>query len=338
MISDTQVTELKSLLPSASNILIALPQNAELDKLASALALFLAFEGQGRQASIVCEDTLRVGQAHLFGIDHVQKTLPQTSGGNLTLVLENVASNGVVPSLEKLDWNVDGNNLNLVFKVLVGQSFQPARIVPKYQGSGFDLIFVVGGANLNSLGNIYTQNQNIFLGGVQIVNIDNSPQNTGFGKTNLNDLSSASISEILVSLIPIMGLPLDQDIATNLLAGIYEGTNNLANEKVNADTFQSVATLLKTGGKKPQSLGAAPGQGLDLSGIIPPAPQPSSQIIPPSRPEAAPQEPYTLPPVMTESQPSPEERPSGEGLFSAESIEPEPDWLTPKVFSGKSLG
>ena len=62
-------------------------------------------------------------------------------------------------------------------------------------------------------------------------------------------------------------------------------------------------------------------------------------------PKNEPQE-YTTPPVVTPIdagdhapqavvQPSPEERPAGERVISET---PEPDWLTPKIFKGSSLG
>ena len=72
---DTQLTELKNLLPAAKNILIAIPTNASIDKLASTLALFLTLETVGKQANIVSDDTIKVGQSHLFGVDHVQKNI-----------------------------------------------------------------------------------------------------------------------------------------------------------------------------------------------------------------------------------------------------------------------
>src|SRR3989344_3293850 len=162
---DVQLAELKNVLPSAKNILIAIPTGADVDKLAAGLSLFLIFEAQGKEVSIVSDDAMLVSHTHLFGVDHVQKTLSSTDGGNLTLTLEGVASSdGTVPALEKLDWYAENNNLNLVFHVLSNQTFQPGRIVPRYQGSGFNLIFVVGAANLNALGNIYQQGTQAFSG------------------------------------------------------------------------------------------------------------------------------------------------------------------------------
>lgn len=313
---DQELTELKNLLPVAKNILIALPKDSDIDKLAAGLALFLSLEQTGKEVAVVCEDTIKVSQAYLFGVDHLQKTLPQTEGGNLTLTLEGVvAPDGTVPALENLDWYPQGNNLNLVFHVLPGQTFQPSRIMPHYQGSGFNLIFVVGAANLNSLGGIYSQNQNIFSG-VHLVNIDIQAQNTGFGVTNVVDTQASSISEVVTDLAASLNLPLDQDIASNLLAGVFAATNNLTKQNLNADTFLAVATNLRAGGKRPQAVPPQASPGLDLSALMPKEPS------------------FTTPRVL--NQPSPEERPTSEGLASADSIEPEPGWLTPKIFKGTS--
>lgn len=322
---DSQIAELKNLLPNAKNILIAVPAGVDIDKLAAGLSLFLTLEATSKQVSIVCDDNILVGQSHLFGIDHVGKTLPSTEGGNLTLTLEGVAaSNGTVPALEKLDWFAENSNLNLVFHVLPGQTFQPAKIIPKYQGSGFDLIFVVGAANLNALGNIYTQNQNAFSG-THVVDIDTQTSNSSFGQTNVLDSNTSSVSEVMVNLISDLGYSLDADKASNLLVGIFDATDNLSDSKVTADTYMAVANCLRVGGKKPS---AAPTPTYDLSALMPKTTQPQIPSIPD----------YMIPPVVSSSdnsQASPEERPAGEGVIS-ETVEPE--WLTPKIFKGTSIG
>lgn len=327
---DAQIAELKNILPTAKNVLIALPAGADIDRLSAGLALFLSLKRQGKEASIVCQDAMRVSQAHLFGIDHVQENISPTEGGNLTLTLEGVAaSDGTVPALQKLDWYAENNNLNLVFHVLPGQTFNPRSIVPRYQGGGYDLIFVIGAVSLNSLGNIYNANSAVFSG-THIVNVDNQVGNAGFGQTNVVDTNAATVSETLVFLLTDLGLPLDADPASNLIAGIFTATNNLTSPKVSADTFMAVAQCLRVGGKKPQEISTA-GPTIDLSAFMPqsaatPSPIGRSQPEMVSTSAASPAEP----------QPSPEERPAGEGVSSAETIEP--DWLTPKIFKGGSLG
>ena len=339
---DTQLVELKNLLPTAKNILIALPAGASLDKLAAGLALFLVLEADGKQVTVVSDDAITVGQSHLFGVDHIQKNLPQTEGGNLTLTLEGVAvSDNTVPALEKLDWYAENNNLNLVFHVLKGQTFQPAKIVPRYQGSGFNLIFAIGAVNLNALGNVYSQNQQAFSG-IHIVNIDIQTANTSFGQTNVLDIGSSSISEVMVNVISDLGFALDADTASNLLAGIFDATNNLLDSKVTAETYMAVANCLRVGGRKPaggQQVVTPVIPAYDWNALVPKdQPQSQAQSIPEFMvPPVVPSAPQPQPPIDAgdDSQASPEERPVEEGVIS-ETVEPE--WLTPKIFKGSSLG
>ena len=317
---DSQLTELKNLLPNTKNILITLPLSSDIDRFAAGLALFLSLKQAGKEISIVCEDTIKVFQSHLFGIDNVQKNIPDTGSRNYVLTLEGVATpdqasptGWKVPALENLDWYGENNNLNLVFHVISGQSFQPTNIVPHPQSGGFDLIFTIGATSLNHLGNVYLQNTKVFEGG-HIVNVDNQSGNLGFGQTNVLDPQSPSMSEIITELIPSLGLPQDADIASNLLTGIFEATANLTKDGLGADSFMAVANLLRAGGKKPHFVEASRGE---------------SQL---------PKQGFDLSVLMPGGIPSPEERPSMEGVFSSETIEPEPGWLTPKVFKGGSVG
>lgn len=342
---DSQISELKNLLPTAKSVLIAIPAGSDIDRLAAALALFLTLESTGKQVSIVSDDAIKVSQSHLFGVDHIQSNIPPTDGGNLTITLEGVAaSDGTVPALEKLDWFAEGSNLNLVFHVVPGQTFQPAKIVPKYQGSGFNLIFAVGAVNLNALGNVYNANQQAFSG-AQIVNIDTQSANTSFGQTNVLDPNVSSVCEVMTNLITDLGFNLDADTASNLLAGIFEATANLTNEKTTAETYMAVANCLRVGGRKPGMMPVASVVSQPQVQSQPPQ-QPTydwSALMPKNAQE------YTTPPVVNkvdvgddntqinqaDVQPSPEERPSGERVVSET---PEPDWLTPKIFKGSSLG
>lgn len=336
---DSQLTELKSLLPTAKSILITLPANASIDILSSGLALFLTLETSGKQVSIVCQDSIKVGQSHLFGVDQIQSNTPSTDGGNLTLTLEGVAaSDNTIPALEKLDWFAENSNLNLVFHVSAGQTFQPSRIVPRYQGSGFNLIFVVGAVNLNALGNIYNVSPQVFSG-THIVNVDTQVANTSFGQTNILDTGVSSLSEVMSNLITDLGFNLSSDSASNLLAGIFAQTNNLTDIKANAETYMAVANCLRVGGRKPSN----------INNTIQPNTQPYNWSALMQKPIKSEQkEPAPLDnsgddstPANAQSsvqqvdQPSPEERPYQEGVIS-ESVEPE--WLTPKIFKGSSIG
>lgn len=347
---DPLLINLKNVLPNAQNILIALPSASDIDKLAAGLSLFLVLEAVGKKVTIVCDDTVKVSQSHLFGIDHVKNSIPATTAGNLVLTLEGVASvNGTIPALEKLDWFAENNNLNLVFHVIPGQAFQPVRITPKYQTGAFDVIFPIGATSLQSLGMIYNSNPQAFANS-HIVNIDNQIVNANFGQTNIVDTASISISEITANLISDLGYVINADDATNLLIGIFDVTKNLTDIRVSAETYQVVANCLKMGGRKPdaesvqtqvsnpvfnsQFFQAQTGQQPDMSAMIPQN-QPAFTASD-----------FTVPPVIDNNSQTPinnsaantpsfEERPAGEGVVS-ETVEP--DWLTPKIFKGSSLG
>lgn len=349
---DAQLINLKNILPQAKSVLIALPVSSNIDKLASGLALYLSLKSIGKEVSVVCDDTILVGQSHLYAIDKVQKTLPQTGSGDFIITLEGVAANGIVPSLEKEDYFVNGNNLDLVFKVLPGQTFQPSKITPHYQNGSFDVIITIGATSLNNLGSIYAANTQVFSSG-HLVNIDNQQVNTNFGATNVVEPNASSLSEMISLVMFNLGLPLIEDISTNLLTGIFDVTDNLTGQKVGADTYEAVALCLKAGGRRPGQFqpqpqpqqptvsqnsfvqpAPAPGAGwnfggnagptFDLSALMPADPQTQQETITPTMPNAQP----------VEEAPSPEERPAGEGVVS----EAEPDWLTPKIFKGTSLG
>lgn len=370
---DNQLQNLKTILPNTSNTTIVLPVGSNIDHLAAGLALFLSLSQLGKEIKIVCEDNILVGQAHLFGIDKIQKNLPSGQSGDFILTMEGVAAQGPnggsVPSLEKLDYNVEGNNLNLVFKVLPGQSFQPSKIVPHYQtgSSASSLLFIIGASSLNSLGNIYLNNMQVF-GSAHLVNIDNQQNNGNFGQTNVVDSSTSSISEIMASILQSLGLIVQNDIATNLITGIFDVTSNLTSVHASADTYETVSKLMKAGGQKPQAGGfnvsatgfsqpvqaqmAQPqipmntfpplpnnsGPKFDLSALMPASP--ATYIDAGAKrgePQVQAQEIFTVPSVVNNTPipaPSQEERPYGEGIIT----EAEPDWLTPKIFKGTTIG
>ncbi len=364
---DGQLTALKSQLPQINNILVTLPAQISTDKFAAGLTLSLGLEKLGKKVSVVTEATPLVAHSNLYGVGNVKNTLAEAGkGGNLTITLGGVvAQDGTVPSLEKLDWFPQGQDLNLVFHVLPGQRFEPSKITPSFEGGKFDLIIVLGATSLNDLGSIYTSNPQTFSE-TQLINIDNSPINTQFGTVKVVDSSSASISEMVMQIMQDLGLSLDQDTASNILAGIYDATSNLT-LNVKPETFMVVSQVMQAGGKVPvASPQSQPIPGFSQAEPQPVPAQPVSQPQPvqPQAPQPQPFDSTQGKPMagtdsfkfitptadnFTYAQPvnnpqdsqAHEEVPSGE-FTSSSSIEapqqPSPDWLTPKVYKGGSLG
>ncbi|MCL5784325.1 MAG: hypothetical protein M1142_03155 [Patescibacteria group bacterium] len=341
---DAQLAGVQNSLPNAKNILVALSKEPTVDELAAGLALFLSLKQAGKTVSIVTEGVIRVEHTNLFGVGDIKDQLPQMSSGDFVLVLSGVATpgadgKGVVTSVEKMDYFTQGNDLNLIFRVVPGKKFEPAQITSRYEGGSFDLIFTVGASNLNLLGSIYTARQQMWTG-TQIINIDNKQSNSNFGSTNIIDGVASSVSEIVAQVIVSLKLPFETDIATNILSGIFTATSNLQGPRVTADTYDVVSNALRVGGQKPAAPMVSPqpvqteqpiqnsAPSFDLSKVFN---QPLSQPMG----EAAVSQEATAPASPSPAQPSPEETPSGERV---ESETPESDWLTPKIYKGSSLG
>jgi phosphoesterase RecJ-like protein len=82
---------------------------------------------------------------------------------------------------------------------------------------------------------------------VPVVNIDHHPTNTLFGQINLVDAQASATAELLYNLAPGLGLPIDADVATNLLAGIVTDTIGFRTASTTPRVLQAAADLMTRG-------------------------------------------------------------------------------------------
>jgi len=112
----------------------------------------------------------------------------------------------------------------------------------------FDLIFTINVQEFSHLGKIFEQNPELFFD-TPIINIDNHPNNQNIGQINLVDINSSSVSEIVMDIIDFIDRKLlDQEVATKILAGIIDATNNFQAPKITPRTFNNAALLINRGG------------------------------------------------------------------------------------------
>jgi nanoRNase/pAp phosphatase (c-di-AMP/oligoRNAs hydrolase) len=256
---DSQLADFKAKLDQAKSVLVLLPSQVNNDKMAAALALYLSLKHSGKDVSIVSEAEIRVSQSVLFGVGDVKKELPAGISGNFIMSFEGVVVDGKVPSLVDLNYYPEGSTLNLVFNVVPGQKFEPINITHRYDDVNFDLLIMVGVSNLAHIGNVYSSNQEKFASTPKI-DIDNSNNNPSYGDVNIID-HGVSISEMVMHILQGMAMALDQDIATNIITGIYDSTRGLTSN-VTADTFLAIGEAMQIGGKiVRQTGGEKPAQG-----------------------------------------------------------------------------
>jgi bifunctional oligoribonuclease and PAP phosphatase NrnA len=81
----------------------------------------------------------------------------------------------------------------------------------------------------------------------RIINIDHHVSNPGFGAVQLIDAEAAATCEIIAGLLPELGVELDLELATVLMAGIAADTHTFAHPNATPRTLRVAAELLEAG-------------------------------------------------------------------------------------------
>lgn len=86
-----------------------------------------------------------------------------------------------------------------------------------------------------------------WLARAMIVNIDHHVSNPRFGAVNLVDPVAAATCEIVALLLPELGITLDAELATCLMAGVVQDTHTFAHPNATPRTLRVGADLLAAG-------------------------------------------------------------------------------------------
>lgn len=228
---------------NAKSILILTHANPDGDAVGSTLALKMALDKLGKTTTLAISGDLPKFLNFLPQFDQIENN-PTLTKDLLIMIDESQAKVGNI-SLKR----VAENKLVVVVTPKDGL-ITPANIRVEEGFFNADLIIVVDSANLDRLGNVYTDNPNLFYE-VPVVNIDHHPSNTNFGKVNIIDTTASSTAEILVSLIETIGkdVPniINADIATCLLTGITTDTSSFQNGNTTPKSLTVAAQMVAAG-------------------------------------------------------------------------------------------
>lgn len=321
--SPDQITQARTLLETSKEVVIALPSNPALDSVAAALALYLGLSTKGIQVNVVCPDPMTVEFSHLVGIDKVTNDISIGKGKNLVISFPYQEG-----SIEKVSYNIENDSFNLVIEPREGYPLVTQEAI-RFSNSGgnTDLIITVGVSKLSDLTAIYNSNQGYFTS-KPILNIDANSQNAQFGKVNVVDGNISSVSELMTSLFSNIGLSLNADIATNLLAGLSKGTQNLSSPKTQASTYEAAAMCMRSGARKIIIEKSDFREDSLPKPIKSFAPQPLNKPFMGVRnqPQPRPFQPQVQPQPQQQQQPP-----------KKQSNDAPPDWLKPKIYKGSTL-
>jgi len=229
-----------SIIESANSFLVLLPAKPYFDQVAAGLALYLSLRDR-KTSEISCPSSMTVEFNRLVGVN---KIATETGNKNLSLrFIDYPAKN-----IERVSYDIEDGEFRLTIIP------KPDVISPKkeqvefsYSGVSANTVVLIGGANETHFPAITSKE---FMG-AKLVHIGPRQLSTTTDRGILSFAKPASsCSEIVASLIKETNLSMDADIATNLLMGIEEGSNNFTSLETTAETFESFAYLMREGGKR----------------------------------------------------------------------------------------
>lgn len=234
-----QLNALKAKIQEINSVLITFAATPNQDSIAAALAFYLSLKSSGKKVVVAASQPVTVRDSHLVALDKVKTDI----GGNNLVITLNVPEDRV----DKVTSNTEGGHLNLIINPREGaEPVTEKDIVFGYSGAVADLIIVIGAADLKDVGSLAEKEVELFSKST-IANISN--QVGSFGAINITDPSSSN-SELVTALLKELALPMDVDIANNLMLGIEAGTDNLSSPNMTADTFEALAVLYRTGARR----------------------------------------------------------------------------------------
>lgn len=324
----------KSVVENANSILIFLPANPDFDQVASALALYMSLKDV-KPAQIVSASAMTVAFNRLISIDKISE-----SAGNKNMVIgfTDYDANGI----ERVSYDIIENQFKLT--VIPKSGINPPQenqVQINYEGVSADTVILFGGttdADFPQLSMKGLESAKVYHVGTDPLTIDPSKVVFTFAQP------MASISELTFFLMNEAQLSIDSEVATNLLMGIENATDNYRSKTVTADTFEVTASLIRMGGRRLS--GAGDDKTKYPQGAIPQAVEEKPEEVPVIKPEKV--EPTDYADFAQPPQGQEAEEPKKESIPAPKAEEknadqptevenPPDEWLQPKVYRGTTL-
>ena len=315
---------LRSIIDQSKSILILLPSKPFFDQVAAGLSLYLSIKDQ-KQVQVATDSDMTVEFNRLIGVNKVSKEL-----GNKNLVIK--FTDYPANDIERVSYDIEDGQFRL--SVIPKESINPPtqeQIDFNYSGISADTIILVGGANESHFPFLDKDEiSNAKLVHIGTKNLTTSKQVIAFS-TN-----ASSASEIMARLLIENKFKVDQDIATNLIMGIEDGSDNFTSEDVTPITFEVFAELLRAGGKRSGKSGQQDYPQGSIPGQQPQAQSGQSQQSGQQNKDSSGS--HSQGQQEGNSQKSGESNePQTQGTGSQSGDGAPKDWLEPKIYKGTSI-
>jgi hypothetical protein len=206
--------------------------------------LYLGLSKMGKTPTIATSTKVTY---NIKDIDLIRTSL--TSSGD-NLVISFPYTDG---SIDKVDYKIENNTFNLIVIPRPGfPKVSPEQVSFSYAGGKADCLIALDAPSLESIGRIYTENQEAF-DQLPLINIDRHANNMQYGSVNYVIPAVASVSQLVLDIMRGVQIAIDGVMATQILNGIVGATNNFTLPTANAEVFADVAELMKLGAVREQA-------------------------------------------------------------------------------------
>lgn len=238
MLISSYSDQIKELMLGSQKVLIATKKNPDLDLLTAAWVLERNLKKQGKQTTLLVENFEPGSLPIFFDGLNIQTALPPKS----LIVSVNLQGN----LIDKINYQTVDGRLDLIITPKEG-NISAEAIEFKQSDLDYDLILVLGAQKLEEIGNIALEHQEA-LNQISLVNIDNNPANSLFGKLNLVDQTNFTLGQTVFALVKSLGYNLDSLDATALYFALVDKTKQFS-QNVSVAVFKMAAELLELGAK-----------------------------------------------------------------------------------------
>lgn len=226
----------------SETILLCVSKNPSGDALGAAMGFYLALKKFGKKTDIVCPTGILNKYNFLPSSELITHKLEGAKDYVLSIDIDR-------EKLQQLRYEVEDKKLR-IFITANNVNIDKDNIAIESSKFRYDLIISIGAGDLENLGSAYDENPELFYE-TPVANIDHNPSNEYFGKINMVDVTVSSCSEIAYNLISELDEKLfDENISTNLLAGIISETESFQNKNTTPKAFLAAAALVSYGANK----------------------------------------------------------------------------------------
>ncbi len=239
----TNLADAARIIKDSRSPLIIIPRDPDTDALAAGLAAMMVLERLKKSPHLVSPG-FRLLPQHGFLPQAASVKQDLTSLRNFVITVDTSRT-----KIDALSYNVEGEKLRIYLNPKNG-FFESSDVTTSSGAFAYDAVIVIGVAALADLGDMYSNNAEFFYQ-TPTISIDHRAGHQRYGQVNLIDVVASSSSEIVFELFQhVAPDQIDEQVATNMLAGIISRTRGFQSAGVTPRSLSVASHLISAGARR----------------------------------------------------------------------------------------